>query len=88
MSDVDWEACFDTNDIDKIGTKWTNTFPATAKQSIPNKDATIRYGDSPWYINDLCCSKRKIERIHKRAKKSPSLWPYFRQTRKKNILTP
>ena len=65
--------------------KWTDTLLATAREAIHNKQVTISPNDSPWYSNNFGCAKRKVERIHKRAKNTPFLWPYFRQLRNKNI---
>ena len=81
----DWDACFDSDNIDLICEKWTDTFMSVAKEYVPNKNVTIRPGDAPWYTSTLRASKRKVERIHKRAKLRPSLWPYFRQIRNKYI---
>ena len=81
LFDVDWDACFDSDNIDVITDLWTDTFLKCAENSIPHKDVTIRPDDVPWYTNSLRALKRKIHRIHKKAKKRPALLPYFRQLR-------
>ena len=81
LFDVDWDACFDSDNIDVITDLWTDTFLKCAENSIPHKDVTSRPDDVPWYTNSLRALKRKIHRVHKNAKKRPALLPYFRQLR-------
>ena len=85
LSESNWDYCFESCDINVACTRWTDTLLTAAREAIPHKDITVRPDDVPWYTNLLRCAKRKVERIHKRAKKKPSLWPYFRQLRNKYI---
>ena len=73
LSEINSDDCFESGNIDDVCTKWTDTLLADAREAIPNKQVTIRPNDSPWYNNSLRCAKRKVERIHKRAKNIPSL---------------
>ena len=73
--ECDWDACFDSDNLDKICDKWTSSFMSVASKCIPNKNVTIRPHDAPWYTNALRTSKRKVHRIHARAKTRAALWP-------------
>ena len=85
LNQCDWGPCFDSDDIDSQCSVWSDTFLNVARDCIPNKNVTIRPDDAPWYTNALRALKNKVERIHRRAKKQPSLWPYFRQLRNKYV---
>ena len=78
-----WDICFETNDVDQVCNNWTQHFLSIAKQFIPNRYVTIRPSDSPWYTKSLRKIKRKLDRIHGRAKRSndPEIWGLYREKR-------
>ena len=80
---VDFDECFATNDVDYAADCWTDKILTTAKSVIPNKIALIRPNDSPWYTNALRKFKRKVQRLFKRHKKTPSVnnWESYRTAR-------
>ena len=84
LSNFDWNQCFLSESIHEICDNWTSTFLNIAMQFIPNKLVTIRPNDNPWYSSELRCMKRKVDRLHSKAKKSsnnPEVWTRFRQLR-------
>ena len=78
-----WDICFDNDNIDDVCNSWTQNFLSIAKQFIPNRFITVRPSDCPWYTTHLRRLKRKLDRIHGRAKQSndPELWAVYRETR-------
>ena len=78
-----WDVCFENNDVDDVCNSWTQHFLAIAKSFIPNRYVTIRPSDSPWYTGYLRKIKRKLDRIHGRAKRSnnPDIWASYREHR-------
>ena len=90
LSEVDWDPCFDTDDVDEMCKLWTSTFLNVARQNIPNRAITVRDGDAPWYNSRLRAQKRKVDRIHRKAKSTRHLnnahiWHYFRALRNQYI---
>lgn len=87
LSDVDWEACFVTNDVNKVWESWLTKFLSVIACSIPNNNVTVRPNDKPWYTSDLRKQKRKLEYVHKQAKKKNTqvLWESFRKLRNEYI---
>ena len=87
---VNWDPCFDTDDINEMSKLWTSTFLNIARRCIPNRTITVRQDDAPWYSCSLRAKKRKVERIHKKAKDCKTsnktyFWHYFRQLRNEYI---
>ena len=71
LTEVDFEECFDAEDVDVSCDRWSETFLNAARTHIPNKVITVRPNDSPWYTNELRTLKRKMIRAfhkHKRTK--------------------
>lgn len=73
LLDANFAECFETNDVDKACSMWTNKFLDTAKLCIPNKIVTIRPNDSPWYTNELRKLKRYMMKLFNKFKKSKSI---------------
>jgi len=67
---ADFDLCFETDDVDEVCKKWTETVINTARESIPNKVVKIRPNDSPWYGPDLRALKRKVQRLFQRHKRT------------------
>jgi len=78
-----WEECFTDDNIETATEMWTNKLLNIAKQTIPNKEVTVRPDDKPWYNNMLRRLCRKKERLHKKAKQYNTLvaWATFREAR-------
>ncbi len=72
VTEADFDKCFETDDIDEICKNWTDLFLTVAKSTIPNKFATVRPNDSPWYTNDLRILKRRMLRSFHKHKMSMS----------------
>ena len=90
LAKVNWDPCFDTDNLDETCKRWTSAFLNTARQHVPNRTITVRQGDAPWYTTALRAQKRKVDRIHNKAKSSKHshktyLWRYFCDLRNKYI---
>ena len=88
LNEVDWDACFDEPNVDLACLTWTHKFLDVARYCIPSKNFCIRQNDSPWYTSKLRAQKRKVHRIHEKAKASnenPQIWGYSRELRNKYI---
>ena len=83
LSDYNWNTCFSGDSIHEICDSWTSAFLNIASQFIPNKMITVRPKDSPWYTTELRNMKRRLDRLHKKAKNSnnPEHWALFREVR-------
>ena len=81
LRNTDWDKCFESEDIDIVASHWTETLINAARQFIPNKMATIRPKDKPWYNNDLRARKRKVMRLFRKAKLTGSedTWNRYKQ---------
>ena len=89
LSSVDWDnKCDNFSDIDIAANAWSETIIHAAKSFIPNRIVTVRKHDKPWYNNDLRRLRRKVERIHRRAKRSNNntqAWADFRKLRNQYV---
>ena len=83
LSLVDWDSCFQSEDINVIYELWSEKLLNIAKVYIPNPYVTIRICDKPWYNGSLRCAKRKKDRAHLKAKTSntPASWNKFKKLR-------
>ena len=63
LAESNLDECLECNTIDESASMWTEKFLNIARTCIPNKVATIRPNDSPWYNNTL----RRLKRIARRA---------------------
>ena len=83
LSHVDWDSCFQFEDINEIYKSWSTQLLNIAHSCIPNKIITVRVGDKPWYNNELRRAKRRKDRAHYKAKllDTPLSWNRFRSVR-------
>ena len=83
LNQVNWEECFETEDIDEAVTTWTNLFTNVANRCIPNKNVTVRPEDKTWYNGYLRRLCRKQQRDHTTATKNSNefTWEAYRTTR-------
>jgi hypothetical protein len=49
LSQVNWEECFESGDIDIVVDTWTSKFKETTEKMIPHKKVTVRPEDKTWY---------------------------------------
>ena len=68
IASYNWETCFDSTSVDEIAFRLTQPFLNLARQFIPNKVATIRPKDKPWYNNILRRMRRRRDRLFGKAK--------------------
>ena len=88
LSSVEWDECFQHDDINLVYDTWCNKLLEIAKQFIPNRTITIRLGDKPWYSNELRLSNgRRIEHITKRNNSIHQLTGLFLRHSAINIAT-
>ena len=83
LQTADFDQCFAALDIEEVFSSWNNLFLSIAKNTIPNKDVTVRPNDKPWFNGYLRPLLRKKNRIHKVAKNSNTAyhWEKFREAR-------
>ena len=83
IENYDWDSCFELPCINESAARITQSFLNLARQFIPNKMATIRPRDQPWYTNLLRSLKRRRDRLFSRAKStnSPAAWANYRHCR-------
>ena len=74
---------FESNDVDEVCVRWTETVLKIAKKFIPNKVILVRPKDSPWYTAALRLLKRKMLRSFNLFKKHKRLkdWLMYRSFR-------
>ena len=80
LSSVEWDECFQHDDINLVYDTWCNKLLEIDKQFIPNRSVTICLGDKPWYSNELRLLKRKKDRAHFKVKQlnTPAHWAVFK----------
>ena len=84
IEEYDWDECFQSDNVDEICDNWTNIFYSLISKFIPNRIVTIRPHDCPYYTSELRKQKRKLDRLHKKAKNSNNnsdVWSSFRMAR-------
>jgi hypothetical protein len=83
ISEYNWDACFDDDNVDEACNRWTTSYLNIARMFIPNRIAEIRPHDIPWYNSKLRKLKRTKDRLHNIAKSSKSTtdWENFRTAR-------
>ena len=64
LSNVDWDPCFETENIDTICNKWTEIFMSVSERVITKKKVKIRPQDKTWYNNYLRRLRRTKDRDH------------------------
>ena len=87
LSSHDLDTCFSSGNPDTSCIKWTSDFLKIAETSIPNKTATIRPNDVPWYNSHLRKFKKINDRSHSYARKhnTRESWLTYRQNRNKYV---
>ena len=80
LNNVDWNTCFELDDIDLVCTKWNDTILTAAKAFIPNRTILVRPRDSPWFTGELRKMKRRLIRLYHKAKskKTPLHWKNYK----------
>jgi hypothetical protein len=80
---VDWEDCFDTDDVDTVVASWTSKFKEVTQRCIPHKEVTVRPEDKTWYNGYLRRLCRKQQRDHRTAVKNSNdfTWEAYRTSR-------
>ena len=83
LQTADFNQCYATNNTEEVFTSWNNLFLSIAKNTIPNKEVTVRPNDKPWFNGYLRRLLRKKNRIHNTAKNSNSVenWEKFKEAR-------
>jgi hypothetical protein len=84
LDEVNWDSCFENDDINDICDKWSNLFMEQAKVSIPNRKVLIRTSDKSWYNNYLRRLKRTKDRYYNIAVKSKIPFDWTRYKASKN----
>jgi len=87
IQNFNWDSCYEANTVNEIATRFTASFLNLARQFIPNKLATIRPQDKPWYTNTLRALKRRRDRLFSKAKTKNTLeaWTTYRQSRNEYV---
>ena len=84
LNEIDWDKCFDGDDINEISDKINKNILETAKRTIHNREVTIRPADKSWFNADLRQLRRQMMRKFKKAKqtKDSEDWNSFRNARR------
>lgn len=88
LSNVDWDVeVFNSTDIDKTYSNFTNTFKTIVDKHVPKKIVTIRPRDKVFMNSTIRVLMRKRNRIHHKAVKTqnPLHWERYRYLRNKVI---
>jgi hypothetical protein len=85
LSNVDWEDCFTSDNIDDICKKWSDLFMTTAESCIGKKRVKIRIEDKNWYNNYLRRLKRFKDREYGNwvKNRSDNNWEIYKTARNK-----
>ena len=83
LEHFNWDNCFLNTSVDDSCDEISNAILSAAKEFIPNKVVTIRPYDKSFYNGHLRQMKRKLNRLHERAKlhNTTDLWSQFRHHR-------
>ena len=84
IQEYDWDECFMSDNVDEACDSWTNAFYSLISTFIPNRIVNIRPHDCPYYTSELRKQKRKLDRLHTKAKNSNNsndVWSSFRAAR-------
>jgi hypothetical protein len=65
---MNWDDCFELDDVDIACNAWSSKFIDIAKSFIPHKRILVRPRDSPWYSCELRKMKRRLIRLYNKAK--------------------
>ena len=83
LSNLDFNACFINDDVDKACNMISSLILKVAKETLLNKMVTVRPNDKPWFNGELRRLLRIKERSHKKAKSTNSVlhWAKYRLDR-------
>ena len=83
LSNIDWDAILNMDNVDECATRLTDTIISTAKECIPNKNVLIRPSEPKWITSFIKKQIRQRHRLHKSAKRKNTvhIWQRFRQKR-------
>ena len=84
LSEVNWDKCFESNDIDAICESFTQQLLSVADETVPNRMVTVRPSDKPWYTTahrKLLRKKNRMFQIYKCSKNMEN-WEKFTTSRK------
>ena len=84
LSHVNWDYCFETDDVDTASKRWNEMFLNIARTCIPNRVVMIRPRDSPWYTTNLHRLKRKVNRAFHSFKTLSTPYRWNKYNRLKN----
>jgi hypothetical protein len=88
LSQTNWDACLETDDINITCDTWTEMFLEISKRKIPNKLVTVRPHDKTWYNNYLRTLRRSKDRKYCHAAKNPNPhnWTRYKNAKKHYFL--
>ena len=83
ISDIDWKTLTNVENLDDAANNLNKMLLQLAFENIENKIVTVRPKDKPFYNGYLRRLKRKLNRLHKRAKVTDHnfLWESYRVNR-------
>ena len=83
LSNIDWDAILNLDNVDECATRLTETIISTAKECIPNKNVLIRPSEPKWITSFIKKQIRQRHRLYKSAKRKNTvhIWQRFRQKR-------
>lgn len=69
LGNFDWDTCFVSDSVDDICSKFNVSLLEIAKQTIENKNVTVRPDDKPWFNGYLRRLKRARDRAYSKYKR-------------------
>ena len=69
FTNFDWSTAFQADSVDKMCNTLTGKILQSAKDWIPHKEVTVRNSDKPFYNGYLRRLRRKVHRLHTKAKR-------------------
>jgi hypothetical protein len=83
LAKVNWDECFETDDVDEAVGTWTELFKEVSNRCIPHKKATVRPDDKTCYSGYLRRLCRKQQRDHRIATQNSNefTWEAYRTSR-------
>ncbi len=83
IRNVNWNELLRSTNLDNTADLIADIITDAASKSVPNKLATIRPNDIPWFNSAIRKLIRKRHRVHKRAKSlnNEYTWSKFRKIR-------
>jgi hypothetical protein len=83
LDKVNWDECFETDDVDTAVETWTELFKDVTNRCIPHKKVTVRPEEKTWYNGYLRKLCRKQQRDHRMAKQDSNefTWEAYKTSR-------